>query len=171
MGPYPFITGGGAVATARGTLWCADAGSTRVALIRIPRGDTVLTTSVDIAALPVTRAERDSVLRLLTAKLSTYAQSDFDPMRVRTSKPGIAALWVDYDGRLWVQHTRVHGATGTTFDVHTPRGAQVARVTIPGVLYHEGYIPVIARGNDAWAILTDDDGVPSIARFRLAVKR
>jgi hypothetical protein len=167
QGPYPFTTGGGAAATGHGTMWCADAGSTRAALVRIPTGDTIATTSIEVPTMTVPAAERDSVVNFLLTTTRKYDVSDFDPMRVRNSKPGIAMLTVDDDGRLWVQHAARFRAGNAVFDVHDARGQHLGRVTIPRPLYAQGYLPIKARGNDIWAVVIDDDEVPSVARYRI----
>ncbi len=167
MGRYPFTTGGGEAPDGRGGMWCADAGSTRVALVRIPRGDTIARTSIDLPPLSVGRAERDSVARAMTKAVAAYTTSDFDASKLRSTKPGIAYVQVDDDRRLWVQHSRLYGSSTTTFDVHDRRGSHVARVSLPAVLLHDGFMPIVARGNDVWANVVDADGVPAVARFRI----
>lgn len=168
QGLYPFSRGGGSAANGRGEFWCADAGSTRVALLRIPRGDTIAVTNVTLPPIAVPRAERDSVSRAVRARTATYATSDFDGSRLRDTKPGIANLFVDYDGRLWVQHGRRFGTVESVFDVHGARGRHLGRVTLPRTMLHDGDLPLIARGDDVWAAVVDDDGVPSVARYRLS---
>lgn len=168
QGLYPFLGGGGSAADGRGGFWCADAGSTRVALLRIPGGDTIAVTNVSLPPIAVARAERDSVFRAVRAKTGAYATSDFDGSRLRDTKPGIALVFVDYDGRLWVQHSRRFGTVESVFDVHDARGRHLGRVTLPRTMLHDGYLPLIARGDDVWAAVVDDDGVPSLARYRLS---
>ncbi len=167
MSRYPFTTGGGAAADGRGGFWCADAGSARAALLRLPNGDTVASTNIVLPPISVPRAERDSVSRAIRKQTARYATSDFDGSRLRDTKPGIAYLSVDYDGRLWVQHGHRFGVAGTTFDVHDSRGGHLGRLTIPLTLLHEGFMPVFARGDDVWAVVVNEDGVPSVARYRI----
>ena len=163
---YPFMTGGGFAPTGRDAVWCAAPGSRRVALIRIGRNDTLATTTLDISPVSVTVAERDSVIAAALKEARRYATNDFDPSRIPRTKPGIAALHVDDDGRLWVQHVRAAGARGTTYDIHDARGAHLGRLTVPFTVMD--YLPMRARGSDAWFPVRGEDDVVSVVKMRVA---
>ncbi len=167
MGPYPFTVGGGKAPTGRGALWCAEANSRTVALVRVGRGDTLAQTSIDIPPMVVPRGERDSVVAVLRTRISTYATNDFDESKVPFRKPGIALLTVDDDGRLWVQHAQRFGETGPTFDVHDARGQHLGRLTLPRPMHQAGWLPLKARGDFIWVVTVDADGVPEIAKYRI----
>jgi streptogramin lyase len=166
-GAYPFTYGGGMAPDGNGGMWCATATSKRVALVRIGKGDTIATTTVDVPPVRVDKTERDDAISAIQKRLSTYATNDFDPSKVPSTKPGITALTVDDDGRLWVQHVRIGRERAVTFDVHDRTGKHVARVRFPMLPSAEG-LPIRARGNHVWLAVRDDDDVVSIAKFTLS---
>jgi hypothetical protein len=166
IGTYPFMSGGGKAPNGTGAMWCAGPGSRRVALVRIGKNDTLATTTIDVPPLAVAPVERDAAIARIVASTKQYATSDFDPARVPRTKPGIAALHVDGDGRLWVQHGARFGVQSTVYDVHDARGAHLGRVVVPFAVI--SYLPVRARGNDAWFPAKDADDVVSIVKMRVA---
>lgn len=164
-GPYPFTTGGGTAPNGRDGMWCATPLSRRVALVRIGRNDTIASTSLDVPMIPVAKAERDDAIAQIMTRMKEYATNDFDAAKVPPQKSGIGGLHVDDDGRLWVEHARPFKSSNTTFDVHSPQGAHIARVTIP---YRTAFgMPVRARGMAAWFVVVDEDDVVSVAKFAL----
>lgn len=166
-GSYPFTNGGGMAPDGYGGMWCATPESKRVALVRIGKGDTIASTSVDILPMRVEKAERDAEISKIQKRLATYATNDFDPSKVPSTKPGISSLTVDDDGRLWVQHARNGNERAVTFDVHDRTGKHLARVRFPSLPSAEG-LPIRARGNNVWLAVRDDDDVLSIAKFSLS---
>ena len=164
-GPYPFSAGGGHASLGDGTLWCADPRAPRAARLRLAGGDTVAVTAPSITPLPVTPAERTQAIADLRTRLARYTTNDFDPARVPSTKPPIASLHVDDDGRLWIRHSEASGPPRTTFDVHDQRGQHLGRVVVP---YRAAYAPPRARGRSLWLAVVDEDGVVSIARFALS---
>jgi hypothetical protein len=166
-GSYPFAHGGGAAPDGEGGMWCASAGSTRVARVRIGGQDTTALTSVTLAPIPVPKAERDSAIARISRQVATYATTDFDPAKVPSQKPPIFLLTVDDDGRLWVQHAERFGDRSVTFDLHDKAGKHLGRLRIPERASAEG-LPIRARGNDLWIALRDEDDVIGIARYKIS---
>ena len=165
---YPFAYGGGTVPDGDGAAWCAAPSASRVSRVRLGgRPDTIARTSLALTPLPVPNAERDSAIRAIEKELAKYATHDFDAGKIPSSKPPIALLSVDDDGRLWVQHTPQYGEASVTFDVHNATGVHLGRVRIPFRPSVEG-LPIRARGRDLWMAIRDNDDVLSIAKFRLA---
>jgi hypothetical protein len=164
-GSYPFTTGGGVVADRRGHFWCAAARGTRVARLAYGKRDTLARTAIEFPALTVSAAERDEAIRQVEMRLAKYSTSTFDRSKVPTTRSGIAALFVDLDGRLWVAHTRAESATSSTFTVFDERGAVLFRVTFPGRV--NSYLPLLARGDDVIVAVTDADDVVSLRKYRL----
>lgn len=163
---YPFATGGGLAADGAGAVWCAKAASRRVALVRLGSNDTIASTTVNVPTVPVSTSERDSAIAQSVKVASEYATNNFDPAKVPRAQPGIAALVVDADGRLWVQHTAKSDARSTTYDIHSATGAHLGRLTVP--VNAGPYLPsLVARGNDLWLAVTDADDVVSIVRYRI----
>lgn len=164
---YPFSSGGGTAPDGKGGMWCAVPASTRVALVRIGKNDTIAQTSVNLSPVPVTPDERRSAIADAEKAIAQYASNNFDASKIPASKPPIAQLSVDDDGRLWVRHTARFGDTGVTFDIHDATGKHLGRLKLPHRPSTAG-LPVRARGNDAWIAVLDDDDVVSIARYRLS---
>lgn len=162
---YPFTTGGGSVADRRGHFWCASPFGSRVARLAYGRSDTLARTSRDIPPIDVSRAERDDAIQRAEARVARYATNDFDRANVPTTKPGMAALYVDDDGRLWVVHSTPWKQNRTTYDVFNASGMLLFRVELP--VRTSSYLPVIARGNELVVATLDDDDVVGLARYRL----
>ena len=164
MGMYPFTMGGGVAAVGNGTNWCAAPRATRVALMRSGTKDTIAQTAFEVPLLAVSPAERDNAVADIEKSLSRYATNDFDKARVPRTKPGIAGLHVDNDGRLWVQHAQTFGTRSTTFDVHDAKGKHLGRLTINArTLSH---MPMQAQGDQLWLTVLDDDDVTSVVQYR-----
>jgi hypothetical protein len=165
-GMYPFTTGGGYAFDGRGAVWCADASASRVALVRVASRDTMAVTSIALPRVPVAAAERDEWVTRIRGAVSRYPRHDFDAARIPATKPPIASLSIDDDGRLWVQHSDRYGTTRTTYDVHDARGAHLGRVTVPGRV--PPHLPPRARGDALWLAVMDDDDVLQFAHFTIA---
>jgi streptogramin lyase len=165
MSAYPFTIGGGIAADRRGNVWCAAPRASRVALLRLGTSDTVAVTATDIPNVPVGREERQGAIASIEKRLATFATHDFDRSKVPHSKPGIGALYVDEDGRLWVQHAVRFGVASTTYDIFDGRGRHLARLALP--VRSVGHLPLRARGDAVWLTVLDEDDVPSIVRYRV----
>lgn len=163
-GAYPFSSGGGNAPDGNGAMWCADAGSQRVALVRLGTGDTLARTTLVLPRIPVSKLERDSAIHRIVTSLKNFETNDFDPSKVLTSKASIALLSVDDDGRLWVRHTQPFNERTTTFDVHDRAGKHLGRVKIPHQLTG---LPPRARGNELWLSVLDADDVVHLVKYRL----
>ena len=150
-----------------GSVWCASSTSTSVALVRIGKNDTIARTKIEVPRVPVQPAERDEVASAIEKRIAQYATTDFDRAKIPGTKPGIASVAVDDDGRLWVQHAERYGDRSVTFDVHDKSGKHLGRVRIPQRPSAEG-LSIRARGNDLWIALRDEDDVIGIARYRIA---
>ncbi len=164
-GAYPFATGGGFAFDGKGGVWCADATSTRAALLHIATRDTVSMTSIALPRIPVAAAERADEIARVRTRVSRYARHDFDPARIPATKPPIASISVDEDGRLWVRHSDRHGTPRTTYDVHDARGAHLGRVTVPARV--SAMLPPRARGDRLWLGVLDDDDVLEFTHFTI----
>jgi hypothetical protein len=164
-GSYPFTTGGGVVADRRGHFWCAAARGTRVARLAYGSRDTLARTAIEFPSLPVPAAERDDAIRQVETRLARYSTTTFDRRKVPTTRPGIAALFVDLDGRLWVAHPQAESAMSSTFTVCDEKGAVLFRVTFPARV--NSYLPLLARGDDVIVAGTDADDVVSLRKYRM----
>jgi len=164
-GSYPFSMGGGLAANGIDGVWCAAPRSTRVALIRYGGLDTIAQTTLEIPNIVVGSDERTSEIARVEKMISKYATNNFDKSKIPVTKPGIAALQVDDDGRLWVQHANRFNQNSTTFDVFDAKSKHLARVVLP--VKQSTAMPVRARGNLLWLTVLDEDDVPSIVQFRI----
>jgi hypothetical protein len=161
---YPFTNGGGLAARGDKMFWCAAARGTRVALIRLGTHDTVARTAIDVPLMKVEPAERDNAVAEAERAIAEYTVNNFDKSKIPGSKPGIASLSVDDDGRLWVQHQSRFGAKTTTLDVHDREGKHLGRLTIPARV--SSHLPKVARGDRVWMAIVDDDDVPAVVQYR-----
>lgn len=81
--------------------------------------------------------------------------------------PAFEGIRVDRSGRIWVRRFAVSDTTRTFFDVFDSTGAWLGKATVP--------LPVGTWGPQAWttdglvAIVEDDDGRPTVVRFKLEV--
>ncbi|MBC8087078.1 MAG: hypothetical protein H7Z40_07405 [Phycisphaerae bacterium] len=130
-----------------------------------PKMDTIALTTPAIPNIPVGKAERDEALARVEKQLAGYAINNFDKSKVSASKPGIAGLQVDSDGRLWVQHNLVYGVHSTTFEVFDAKAKHLGRVVLP--IKTNSYLPIRAQGNLLWLVVFDEDDVQYIAHYRL----
>lgn len=166
IGQYPFVNGGGFAFDGRGAVWCASAQATRASLVRLASRDTADVTPIALPRVPVTAVERDEWVTRIRENVSRYARHDFDPARIPATKPPIASLSLDDDGRLWVRHSDRHGTARTTYDVHDARGAHLGRVTVPARV--APHLPPRARGDALWLAVLDDDDVLQFVHFTIA---
>lgn len=164
---YPFTNGGGTAPDGQGGLWCAVNSSTAAVRVRIGTNDTIAQTFPPLAAVAVSTDERRRAIAVAESLLRPFPKNTFDAAKIPTTKPAIALLSVDDEGRLWVQHAAPFPDTSVTFDVHDSTGAPLGRLTIPHRVSATG-LAVRARAMDLWIALRDEDDVVSIARYRLA---
>ena len=156
--PYaPFPAG---VLGQAGETWCAP-NTSRYEIMRIPQGgrDTIRI-SRNIAAVPVTKQERDSVIATFEEK----GPSGLDFSRIPRTKPLIDRLTVDDKGRLWVRRTNAQGAV--EFDIYNADGQQIAIVPL-GKYRSPTYLPFVVRGDNVYMVILDDDDVQHVVRFQL----
>ena len=162
---YPFVSGGGLAPNGNDGVWCAAARSSRVALIRTGAVDTITQTTLEIPMIPVGAEERSAEIARIEKLLAKYSTNNFDKSKIAVTKPGIANLHSDQDGRLWVEHTARFNVRSTTLDVFDGKGQHLGRIVLPVKM--RGYLPVRARGNLLWLTVLDDDDVPSIVQYRI----
>lgn len=128
-----------------------------------PTGALLSTISRDVSGPTLSSQERvhgDSLL-VAMAKRSQTTVSGL-PFGLPNRKPPLSAMFIDHDGRLWVQRTTAIGAPREA-DVYAPTGAQVFRAVWPENvrLASSGYI----HGNSAWGVILDSDDVPHVVRL------
>ena len=157
--PIPWAPRPAAAIDGTGATWCAPT-SAQYAMLRVGRGGDTLRVARDLAPLPVSATERDSVI----AAVKSGAPSGVDYSRIPTTKPVIARLTVDDQDRLWVR--RDLAADTIVFDLYRPDGTAEASVSLTGVRTPT-WSPFVVRGDVVLLVLLGEDDVPQVGRFVL----
>ena len=146
--------------TARGEIWCAP-NSAKYEIIRLRPGaaDTARITRA-VPRVPVTTAERDSII----AEIESKGPTGYDFSRIPKEKPAIDRLTVDDQGRLWVRHTNARGAIA--FETFDAAGRILATAEL-GVYNSIVQHPFVVRGDNVYAVVLDGDDVQHVVRFRI----
>src|SRR5690606_3037788 len=127
--------------------WCAPS-TANYELLRIgTAGDTVRVVH-SVAPLPVTAAERDSVIRGIESRGPT----GLDFSRIPATKPAILRLSVDDQNRLWVRRDKAEG--GILFDIIKPDGTHEATVALDSVRTTT-WSPFVVRGDVVLLVIVD----------------
>lgn len=142
---------------ATGATWCAPTTAT-YALLRVGAGGDTVRVTLDVPPLPVTTAERDSVI----GDIESRGPTGLDFSRIPSTKPAILRLTVDDQNRLWVRRDRAGG--GILFDIFTPTGQHEATVALEGIRSNT-YSPFVVRGDVVLLIIVGEDDVPQVGRF------
>ena len=143
-----------------GETWCAP-NSARYEVVRVVAGakDTVRISRA-IAAVPVTKAERDSVI----AGFEEKGPLGLDFGRIPRNKPAIERITVDDQGRPWVRRTNAQGVI--EFDVYSNVGQPVATVML-GRFRSPAHFPFVVRGDNVYMVVLDEDDVQHVVRFHI----
>lgn len=145
----------------RGELWCVS-NSSEYEILRLGGGGSDTARIVRaVAAIPVTDAERDSVIAEIESKGPT--QLDFD--RIPETKSLIERLTVDDKGRLWVRRANARGAI--EFDVFDPDGTLLATAEL-GIHNSSKYQPFLVRGDNIYTVVLGADDLPFVVRFAMS---
>lgn len=144
-----------------GETWCVP-NSSKFEILRFAAGtmDTTRITEV-VADVPVTQAQRDSVIRDLEADGATGN----DYSRLPTRKPAIDRITVDDEGHLWVWSTDADGVR--EFRVYSRTGGRIAQARVPG-LQLSTYGPFTVRGNSIYTASVDHEEIPIVLRLSIA---
>ncbi len=142
---------------ATGATWCAP-NTAKYELLRIGTGGDTIRVQRDIPALPVTAAERDSVIR----EIESRGPTGLDFSRIPATKPAIARMTVDDQNRLWLRRDREN--QGILFDVITPDGTHEATLRLDGVRT-PAWAPFVVRGDVVLLVIVGEDDVPQVGRF------
>jgi hypothetical protein len=157
----PFWPAGASDYDPRGFFWDKpdDSNDYRILHYR-PGGDTTLVFESHRPAVPVSAAERDSVIAGIQRRIPS---ADFDWSRIPAEKPIVQSLFVDESGRVWVRVTTPD--TLLTYDVYLPDGTYdgtaVTSLKIPA-----SWQPLV-RGDLFYTLITDELDVPYVVRARI----
>ena len=168
----------------------------RIALDINEPGKPVVSIRRTIVPRAVTARERDSARADITADMRAVLPSwSWNGGDIPKTKPVYSSLTVASDGRLWVElaegprakedstalgrgqmmiiEGRGGGAVRTVpwscpstgwmlFDVYEPAGTYLGQVQVPARVD-----AIVMRGDFIWATTCNDDGVPSVGRYRI----
>lgn len=153
--PFPFTALGPG-----GESWCVP-NSSRYEVMRLVAGakDTIRI-SRSFVPVPVTKAERDSIV----ASMEEKGPTGLDFSRIPRTKPAIDRITVDDQGRPWIRRTNAKGEV--TFDVYSTSGQLIASAEL-GRYRNPAYLPLVIRGNNVYAVVLDEDDVQHVVRFAI----
>jgi hypothetical protein len=167
----------------------------RIALDLHQPGTSIVSIRRNVVPQPVSARERDSARAEITAEMRKIVPNwSWNGADIPRVKPVYSSLTVSGDGRLWVQLAEGPGAkedsaalgrgqmmfaegrggrapvakwacpsTGwLLFDVYDPSGQYLGQVRVPPRVD-----PLVMRGDLVWATTCNDDGVPSVVRYRI----
>ena len=121
----------------------------------------------NVPAVPVTKEERDSIIKQFDAK----GPSGLDFDRIPKTKPAVQRITVDDQGRPWIRRTNAQGLV--TFDVYDRAGKPVASVDLSAAIAEMGainspmHMPFVVRKDHVYMIVLDDDDVQHVVRFQI----
>lgn len=144
-----------------GGLWTGVTGRYELHHLSFP-GDTTRTIVREHRPVPVTAAEKDSAIAGL--EWFTKMGGRIDRGRIPDVKPAFEGLLEDNQGFLWVAPSVAEGAR-RPYDVFDPEGRYLSRVEFPGP--ERGMYLVAVRGDRAYGVVSDDDGVQYVVRYRI----
>ena len=162
----PFYPGGATTFDPSGAMWSAGVGDPSHRVHKwMPGGDTMLVVETQRPPLPVTSAERDSVIADTRAWLRERGvETEADWSRIPDVKPAVLDLVTSAEGNLWVQTPSPGG--GVSYDILAPDGAYLGS-TAPAALETVFWLSPVIRGEYYWTVVFDELDVPYVVRAKL----
>ncbi len=158
----PYYPTGSRVIDPAGAFWSTEPGNAVYRIKRwVPGGDTTMVIETRRPPVPVTGAERDSVIEGIRKTLRQWGVGDQDWSKIPSVKPAVTWMFLAEDGRLWVE-TPSRNAGVRTFDVYGADG-RYAGTAAASLAFHPFISPVV-RGDQLWAVVTDELGVAYVVR-------
>ncbi len=156
----PFAARAFSVLGPDGASWCVP-NSAKYEILRLRPGaaDTVRMAR-QVQRLPVTAAERDSII----AGFEEKGPSGLDFSRIPKDKPVIERLTIDDQARLWVRRATVKETV--SFDVYSANGRIMATASMTGCRTST-WLPFVVRRDNIYTVCLDDDDVQYVTRFRV----
>lgn len=144
-----------------GTEWCVPTTATYEILRLRPGGSDTLRIARSAPRIPVTAAERDSII----AEIDSKGPTGVDFTRIPKEKPAIDRLTVDDQARLWVR--RLLGKGVLAFDIFGADGKFIASAQMAGCRTTT-WLPFVVRGANVYTVCLDEDDVQFVTRFKIA---
>lgn len=167
---YPLLPAALSEIASDGAIWCSSGRSYVLYKLGLGRGDTLRAITGRATPVRYPAAMRDSAIaefRRAVVKAGGK-EGDVDASAIPTERPAIVSLAEDDQQRLWVL-VPTADAVGQRYDVYSPAGALLARVVVPVAVFPR-FTPIVV-GNQLYAIVRDEDDVPTVVRFRIAKGR
>lgn len=161
----PFYPAGNFLMDRTGEVWSTAGGdpSYRIALSTL-QGDTSLIIQTRRDAVPVAGSERDSAMQGILESLSRYGVRRLDASKIPAVKPAVLSLFTDDRGRLWVRTSSPDSLA--RFDVYERTGSLVGTLATPHKFVR--WVRPVVRGDQFYAVVTDELDVPYVIRARIA---
>ena len=162
----PYYPGGITHINRNGEVWTGSVSDPGYRIGKsVPGGDTTLIVVTERPPVPVTPAERDSVIAQLRENLrASGVTTEMDWSRIPEVKPSLEDIFTSADGTLWVGIPNLSG--GTDYDVLSPDGSYLGTVAT-GTLNVLDWFPPIVVGDTFLAVVTDELDVPYVVRARI----
>lgn len=163
----PFYPGGAGHTDRSGDTWAGQTTDLGYRLQRhAPGGDTTLIVVTERSSVPVTQAERDSVIAQVREGLrASGVTTEMDWSRIPDVKPALESIFTSAEGNVWVAIPNLSG--GTDYDVLSSDGSYVGTVTA-GSLDVYSPLPPVVVGDAFLAVVTDELDVHYVVRGRIA---
>jgi hypothetical protein len=163
----PFYPQGDMAFDPNGSVWSLAYGDPTYRLARwTPGGDTTLVFETRRAPVEVGEEARDSAMAVVLEELAALGVQDLDLRKVPTVRPAVSRLFVADEGDLWVGTPT---AEGELFDVYGRDGRHLRTVQNPLSIYP--WVPPVVRGDQLWAVATDEFDVQYVVRASLVRAR
>lgn len=145
-----------------GAWWCGSAVDYHLQLKQLEGGRVLADVRRSDPRVPIPPRVRDSVVAEYQTWSRKVPPGTIDVSRIPRTYPRFQSLEVDDRGRLWAWR---HTAGGTTIDVWSRAGVQAATLEWPSP--HNASLRVIVRGDRLYVVISDDDGVPFVVRYKV----
>jgi hypothetical protein len=150
-----------------GEFWTSSDGAQELEVARwTPPHDTTLVIVSRRPVARVTAAERDSAMAEVTGRLEGRIPDGarLDVSKIPSFKPPVQGLSFDDRGRLWARLSG-SGVDPTVYDIFNQDGTHAETVSLPFSV--DVSIPPITRGEEIWAVVTDEFDVQYVVRARM----
>ena len=162
----PFHPGGSSHTDRSGKTWSGTTADPGYRLENhAPGADPTLIVVVERPPVPVTPAERDSVINEVRGHLQeSGVTTEMDWSRIPDVKPSLETIFTSAEGNVWAGIPNLSG--GTDYDVLDSDGSYLGTVNTGTLRVLEWLTPVVV-GDTFLAVVTDELDVPYVVRARI----